>query len=79
MTLATPAIEPTPALRTDAAWLDAHWMPYTGNRNFKADPRIIVEAKGAYFTDATAARSSTASRACGARAWAMAAPKSPRR
>ncbi|MBT2333937.1 aspartate aminotransferase family protein [Variovorax paradoxus] len=51
MTLATPAIEPTPALRTDAAWLDAHWMPYTGNRNFKADPRIIVEAKGAYFTD----------------------------
>jgi beta-alanine--pyruvate transaminase len=26
-------------------------MPYTGNRNFKADPRIIVEAKGAYFTD----------------------------
>jgi len=51
MTLATPAIEPAPALRTDAAWLDAHWMPYTGNRNFKADPRIIVEAKGAYFTD----------------------------
>jgi beta-alanine--pyruvate transaminase len=51
MTLATPAIEPTPALRTDAAWLDAHWMPYTGNRNFKADPRMIVEAKGAYFTD----------------------------
>lgn len=27
-------------------------MPYTGNRNFKADPRIVVEAKGAYFTDA---------------------------
>ena len=51
MTLAAPALEPTPAMRTDAAWLDAHWMPYTGNRNFKADPRIIVEAKGAYFTD----------------------------
>ncbi|SEL19629.1 beta-alanine--pyruvate transaminase [Variovorax sp. YR750] len=51
MTIATPVTESTPAVRTDAAWLDAHWMPYTGNRNFKADPRIVVEAKGAYFTD----------------------------
>lgn len=41
----------TSGVRTDAAWLDAHWMPFTGNRNFKADPRMIVEAKGAYFTD----------------------------
>jgi beta-alanine--pyruvate transaminase len=41
------------ANRTDAAWLEAHWMPFTGNRNFKADPRMIVEAKGAYFTDNT--------------------------
>ena len=38
-------------VRTDAAWLEAHWMPFTGNRNFKANPRMIVEAKGAYFTD----------------------------
>ncbi len=37
--------------RTDAAWLDAHWMPFTGNRQFKADPRIIVEGQGAYYTD----------------------------
>ncbi|MCX7276176.1 MAG: aspartate aminotransferase family protein [Burkholderiales bacterium] len=37
--------------RTDAAWLDAHWMPYSGNRNFKADPRIITSAKGCYYTD----------------------------
>jgi beta-alanine--pyruvate transaminase len=37
--------------RTDAAWLEAHWMPFSGNRNFKADPRIIVGAKGAYYTD----------------------------
>jgi len=51
MTIATPVTESTPTVRTDAAWLDAHWMPYTGNRNFKADPRIVVEAKGAYFTD----------------------------
>lgn len=38
--------------RTDAAWLDAHWMPYTGNRDFKANPRIITSAKGCYYTDA---------------------------
>lgn len=32
--------------------LDAYWMPYTGNRQFKRDPRIIVGAKGSYLTDA---------------------------
>jgi beta-alanine--pyruvate transaminase len=43
----------TPKLtRTDAAWLDAHWMPFTGNREFKAHPRILVAAEGAYYTDA---------------------------
>ena len=42
----------TQATQRDAAWLDAHWMPFTGNRNFKADPRMVVSAKGAYFTDA---------------------------
>ena len=52
MPLASSNIEnPSPAVRTDAAWLEAHWMPYTGNRQFKADPRLIVEARGAYFTD----------------------------
>lgn len=34
------------------AQLDAHWMPFTGNRQFKQDPRIIVGAKGNYYTDA---------------------------
>jgi beta-alanine--pyruvate transaminase len=38
--------------RMDAAWLDAHWMPFTGNRQFKAQPRIFVAAEGAYYTDA---------------------------
>ncbi|KQP21590.1 aspartate aminotransferase family protein [Pseudorhodoferax sp. Leaf267] len=42
---------PAATTRTDAAWLEAHWMPFSGNRNFKADPRMVVEAKGAYFTD----------------------------
>ena len=39
------------APRQDAAWLDAHWMPFTANRQFKRDPRMIVAAQGAYFTD----------------------------
>jgi beta-alanine--pyruvate transaminase len=38
--------------RSDAAWLDAHWMPFTGNRQFKAHPRMFVAAEGAYYTDA---------------------------
>jgi beta-alanine--pyruvate transaminase len=37
--------------RTDAAWLDAHWMPFTGNRQFKANPRMFVGAEGAYYID----------------------------
>ena len=41
----------TKPVRLDAAWLDAHWMPYTGNRQFKANPRMIVAAEGAYYTD----------------------------
>lgn len=40
------------AVRTDADWLEAHWMPYTANREFKANPRLFVSAKDAYFTDA---------------------------
>jgi len=38
--------------RTDAAWLDPYWMPFTGNRNFKANPRMILGAKGCYYIDA---------------------------
>ena len=26
--------------------LEAHWMPFTGNRQFKRDPRMIVAAEG---------------------------------
>mgnify|MGYP000750660065 CR=1 FL=1 len=32
--------------------LQAHWMPFTANRQFKKDPRMIVAAKGRYYTDA---------------------------
>jgi len=37
--------------RLTRAELEAHWMPYTGNRQFKKDPRIIVGAEGAYYFD----------------------------
>ncbi|THU03673.1 aspartate aminotransferase family protein [Lampropedia puyangensis] len=33
-------------------WMDAHWMPFTGNREFKRNPRVIVQGQGAYYTDA---------------------------
>jgi len=32
--------------------LDSHWMPYTGNRQFKRDPRILTAADGCYYTSA---------------------------
>ncbi len=33
------------------AELEAYWMPYTGNRQFKDDPRMIAGADGAYLID----------------------------
>ncbi len=39
--------------RTDADWLAAHWMPFTGNRQFKANPRMMTGAKGCYYQDAS--------------------------
>jgi beta-alanine--pyruvate transaminase len=33
-----------------AADLSAFWMPFTANRQFKQDPRMLVEAEGMYFT-----------------------------
>jgi beta-alanine--pyruvate transaminase len=32
--------------------LASHWMPFTGNRQFKKDPRMILSAEGKYYTDA---------------------------
>jgi beta-alanine--pyruvate transaminase len=32
--------------------LEAYWMPFTGNRQFKKDPRILVSAQGHYYQDA---------------------------
>jgi beta-alanine--pyruvate transaminase len=32
-----------------SADLDAHWMPFTANRQFKAAPRMLVKAEGMYY------------------------------
>ena len=34
--------------RTDSDWLDAHWMPFTGNREFKKHPRFFVGAEARF-------------------------------
>lgn len=44
------AAENHPLNSLDAEGLEAHWMPFTGNRNFKAQPRVITQAAGAYYT-----------------------------
>lgn len=31
--------------------LQAHWMPFSANRNFQRDPRFIVAAEGRWLTD----------------------------
>ncbi|MCW5657640.1 MAG: aspartate aminotransferase family protein [Burkholderiaceae bacterium] len=40
----------TATTHTDAAWLAAHWMPFTGNRQFLANPRLITGAAGRWYT-----------------------------
>jgi beta-alanine--pyruvate transaminase len=29
--------------------LEHHWLPFTSNRDFKADPRLMVKAEGVYY------------------------------
>jgi beta-alanine--pyruvate transaminase len=36
--------------------LEAFWMPYTGNRQFKEDPRLVVGAEGTQLIDADGRR-----------------------
>ena len=30
--------------------LDAYWMPFTGNRYFKKNPRLFKKARGVFYT-----------------------------
>jgi len=54
-TAASSAIISTSPYAGDSAWMEAHWMPFTANRNFKAagpqSGRMLVSAQGAYYTD----------------------------
>ena len=54
-TAAATAVTSTSPYPGDAAWMEAHWMPFTANRNFKAagpqSGRMLVSAQGAYYTD----------------------------
>ncbi|AJO76408.1 MULTISPECIES: aspartate aminotransferase family protein [Pseudomonas] len=43
--------ENAPASLASQLKLDAHWMPYTANRNFQRDPRLIVAAEGSWLVD----------------------------
>jgi len=36
--------------------LDAYWMPFTANRGFKRQPRIVTQASGIYYQDAAGRR-----------------------
>lgn len=38
------------SVMTDLPDLQAYWMPFTANRQFKRDPRFVVEAEGMYYT-----------------------------
>jgi len=31
--------------------LEENWMPFTGNRDFKENPRLIIRGEGMYYTD----------------------------
>jgi len=44
---AKPQLVSAPALA--GADLDTYWMPFTANRQFKKDPRVIVAAEGCHF------------------------------
>jgi len=36
--------------------LNAYWLPFTANRQFKASPRLVVQADGMYYTTADGRR-----------------------
>ena len=55
--------------------LQAHWMPFTANRQFKAEPRLLTAAQGMYYRASSGAASWTAPPACGASTPATAAKR----
>ncbi len=49
-----PHSQPTAGLSREQ--LEAYWMPFTSNREFKNNPRLLVAAEGCYYTDAQGRR-----------------------
>ena len=37
---------------TAASDLESYWMPFTANRQFKKAPRLLIAARGMYYTSA---------------------------
>ena len=38
-------------MSADISKLDAYWMPFTANRQFKQAPRLLTQADGMFFRD----------------------------
>ena len=36
-------------MKYDLEFLENYWMPFTSNRDFKADPRLVVRGEGVYM------------------------------
>ena len=36
-------------MKYDPEFLENYWMPFTSNRDFKTDPRIVVRSEGVYM------------------------------
>jgi beta-alanine--pyruvate transaminase len=53
MAKSKPVVELTRHLSND---LEPYWMPFTANRQFKAQPRLLVGAKGLHYTTADGRR-----------------------
>ena len=49
MSLAT--LSEAPSNKTVSTDLDAFWIPFTPNRDFKSEPRLVARAKGLYYYD----------------------------
>jgi beta-alanine--pyruvate transaminase len=46
-----PSLAEEPRMSADVSKLDAYWMPFTANRQFKQSPRLLTKADGMFFRD----------------------------
>ena len=56
--------------------LENHWMPFTANRDFKAEPRLVVKGEGVYYWNHKGDRVLDGTAGLSARPSAMAARRS---